>query len=92
MFPSQHTYSALGFVYDRLGSRGNAENCLIQASMITPNKFCPKLMLMQYYKHIYDFINASKIAEDILLMKIKVPSMEVNLVKKLAKKNLQSEH
>jgi O-antigen polymerase len=71
----------LGNNYKALGKYGEAEDKYRQASLMVPNRFVPKYMLMRLYIEMNRTDEAMSLAADILTMKEKVPSVEVQQIK-----------
>jgi O-antigen ligase len=81
ILPTPSIYERLGLLYNNAGIPDSAENNFKEASMMVPGKFGPKYMLFNYYKSTNNLKQQRKLANDILGMNIKVPSMEVDMIR-----------
>jgi O-antigen polymerase len=74
-------YIYLGNSYENLGNIEEAEKCYYQASCIMPRKFFPKFKLVSIYMQTGRKVKALELANSLLIMKIKVPSEQINSMK-----------
>ena len=81
MLPAPLTYERLGLLYYDAGIADSAEINFKEASMIVPGKLDPKSTLFNYYKASHDFIKAKQTASEILGMRIKISSMEADVIR-----------
>lgn len=71
----------LGDGYKSLKQFKKAENAYYLASLMVPSRFRPKYALFVLYREKKQYSKATKIANLILGMKVKIPSVTVNLIK-----------
>ncbi|PVH26480.1 O-antigen ligase family protein [Sphingobacterium corticibacter] len=74
-----------------VGQYDLAEQYFKQASFMVPNKFQPKYHLFKLYDHLKSEKNAAIVAQEILDMPIKVPSQEVDHIRKRVKQYIKLE-
>jgi O-antigen ligase len=74
-------YDYLGHSYQESGQLEQAEKCFLHASYIVPSKFFPKYNLVKLYVLMKKDKEAIALAEEIVQMKVKVPSELVTKIK-----------
>ncbi|UGU18399.1 O-antigen ligase family protein [Sinomicrobium kalidii] len=80
--PSTETYSALGNAYAVNEMPYQAELNYIKACYVAPNRFTPKYKLLEFYILTNQTNKGISIAHKILEQPIKVPSLEIEMIKR----------
>ncbi|WP_394676295.1 O-antigen ligase family protein [uncultured Sphingobacterium sp.] len=80
----------LGKSYLHLRDLKKAEDALIAAVNMVPNRFIPRLHLMMFYREIGELTKCVQVAQSIISLPIKIQSDEVNFVKREAMKILKT--
>ncbi|GAA4199535.1 hypothetical protein GCM10022289_10040 [Pedobacter jeongneungensis] len=81
-------YATLGMNYFKMADHKNAEKCFLTAAYMVPNRFVPKKLVMAYFIATGKNDKAILWAKNIISYKVKVPSKEVDLIKRSANKFL----
>ena len=74
LYPCVEVYCDLGSLYQQQGQYIQAKKCYIVASNMVPSRIIPKYKLYKLYIHEKDFVNAKKIADQILDIPVKMRS------------------
>jgi tetratricopeptide (TPR) repeat protein len=82
-------YISTGYMYSKLGKTAEAETEFRLAMYMEPNRFAPRYALMLLYRRRSDIAMAKAVASEIVNMKPKVPSKEVEYYKREAWKMIK---
>lgn len=74
-------YMDLGGIYINLKQFKKAEQCLVTAAFMVPNRFRSKKQLLKFYLDNNDYPKAKVISQMITDMPIKIPSPEIQQIK-----------
>ena len=75
------TYNLCGTAYSRINNHPKAIQNYIWVSNYIPNRFVPKFELLKSYLNYGDIVRAKKIAQIIITMPVKVPSLKIEEIK-----------
>lgn len=89
---SPSTYFLSGMCYTRLKQYSKASNSFEQAVFLEPNRFRPRYYLMNSAIKEEDIQKAITVARELIALKPKVPSPEVNWYKESASRFLKLQH
>lgn len=75
-------YTRLAKIYLLIGDFKKSEMYYLKAIYVVPNRFNTRHNLFNFYLQRRQLVDAKKVGADILMLPVKVPSYEVNYIKK----------
>lgn len=91
-YPNANTYKLLGDFYLFNDKIKEAENAYLMSINMVPNRFVPRQTLLRLYIVQKKFIEAEKVANNIIYLSVKINSKQVNNIKQEASNFLSNQN
>ena len=87
-----YLYNSLGNCYQAVKNYKKAEASYLHAFYLIPHKFYPRYLLVKLYEEMGEREKAVALAQQVLTMKVKVPSTAINEIREEMEKVLNKEN